>query len=225
MSKFERRSPSTYKNDKRVNDGTRKLHNKLKSTAHVEPEAELVDNTPEEVPSNGYKRASKHAPQEISAKKAVPWLRQVVDVPKIERRDPRFENLAGKFDDTQFRKNYAFLNEYREQEMKDLEARIAKSKNFAETAQMQKEYQSLESKLNAAKRKDFERQVVREHEKKERELVKQGKTPFYLKKADKKKLILTKRFSEMKKSEVAHAIQRRRKKITSKERKQLPRTR
>ncbi|KAK7208227.1 hypothetical protein BZA70DRAFT_308975 [Myxozyma melibiosi] len=169
-----------------------------------------------------HKRSSKHAPQEISAKKPVGRFREVVEVPKIIRRDPRFEALSGKFDDTQFRKNYGFLNEYRERELAELKERMAKTRDPVEVARMKKEYQSLESKLKAAKKKEFEKKVLKEAERKERELVKQGKKPFYMKKSDKRKLVLTQKFSEMKKSDVDRAIQRRRKKNISKERKKIP---
>ncbi|KAJ8101323.1 hypothetical protein POJ06DRAFT_94353 [Lipomyces tetrasporus] len=168
------------------------------------------------------KRVSKHAPQEASAKKPVSRFRNVVEVPKIVRRDPRFESISGKFNEAQFRKNYAFLDEYREAELRNMGERLKKTKDTNQIQDLQREYQSLDSKLNASKRKDFERQVLKEHEKKEKELVKQGKKPFYLKRADKRKLVLTKKFSEMKKSEVDRAIKRRRKKNISKERKQIP---
>ncbi|KAK9323367.1 hypothetical protein V1517DRAFT_320563 [Lipomyces orientalis] len=168
------------------------------------------------------KRVSKHAPQEVSAKKPVSRFRDVVEVPKIVRRDPRFESISGKFHEAQFRKNYAFLDEYREAELRDIAERLKKTKDTNQVQVLQREYQSLDSKLNASKRKDFERQVLKEHDKKEKELVKQGKKPFYLKRADKRQLILTKKFSEMKKSEVDRAIKRRRKKNISKERKQIP---
>ncbi|KAK9355745.1 hypothetical protein V1523DRAFT_403979 [Lipomyces doorenjongii] len=168
------------------------------------------------------KRVSKHAPQEISAKRPVSRFREVIEVPKIIRRDPRFESLSGKFDDAQFRKNYAFLDDYRAAELKDLSQRLKKTKDPNEIQNLQREYQSLDSKLKASKRKDFEKQILNEHEKKEKELVKQGKKPFYLKKADKRRLVLTKKYSEMKRSEVDRAIKRRRKKNISKERKQLP---
>lgn len=138
----------------------------------------------EEKPKRKLKRLSKHAPQEVSAKKPVPRFREVVEVPKIVRRDPRFESLSGKFDDTQFRKNYRFLNEYREQEIKQLKEQIGKARDPIEVAKLKKECQSLESKHNAAKKKEFEKNVIKEAERAEREQVKQGKKPFYLKKGE-----------------------------------------
>ncbi|KAK9359775.1 hypothetical protein V1504DRAFT_441076 [Lipomyces starkeyi] len=188
----------------------------------VQPESTEQQSASEVEQLMRKKRVSKHAPQEVSAKKPVSRFREVIEVPKIVRRDPRFESLSGKFDDAQFRKNYAFLDEYRAAELKDLALRLKKTKDPNEIQDLQREYQSLESKLKVSKRKDFERQILNEHEKKEKELVKQGKKPFYLKKADKRRLVLTKKYSEMKKSEVDRAIKRRRKKNISKERKQLP---
>ncbi|KAK9480420.1 hypothetical protein V1514DRAFT_325360 [Lipomyces japonicus] len=176
------------------------------------------------------KRVSKNAPQEISSKRPVGRLRQVVtDMPvKIQRRDPRFESLsAGKFDASQFRKNYGFLDDIMKQEIgrlrDDLDNKSnARARTETETLELRRNMQGLESKLQSNQRKDFERKVIKEQEQKERELVKQGKKPFFLKKSEKRNLVLTKKFSEMKQSDVDRAIQRRRKKNASKERKQLP---
>ncbi|KAK9450582.1 uncharacterized protein V1518DRAFT_414197 [Limtongia smithiae] len=171
------------------------------------------------------KHHSKHAPREISSKKPVSRLREVVETTKITRRDPRFENLAGTYNETQFRKNYAFLDKYRQDELEKMKTQIQQSKDPRERQRLDRERQSLESKLLAMKRKDFERQVIKEHDKKERELVKEGKKPFYLKRGDKRNLVLTKKFDEMKKSAIDRAILRRRKKTISKERKLIPRVR
>ncbi|KAK9455130.1 hypothetical protein V1511DRAFT_499551 [Dipodascopsis uninucleata] len=180
------------------------------------------DDTKEDAESNERRRKSKHAPQEISSKKPVSRYREIVETPKIARRDPRFESLSGKFNEAQFRKNYSFIDNYREQELKELGEQIKKTKNLDDAERLMKQYQSLESKLQTSKRKEFEHRVLKEYEAKERELVKQGKRPFYLKRADKRKLVLTEKFAQMKKSDVTKAIQKRRKKVASKEKKRLP---
>ncbi len=64
-----------------------------------------------------------------------------------------------------------------------------------------------------------------EHRKQEKELVKQGKKPFYLKKSEQKKRVLIDKFASMKKGQVDRAIERRRKKVAGKEKKELPMTR
>eukprot|EP00899_Mesostigma_viride_P013043 jgi/Mesvir1/2173/Mv16683-RA.1 len=55
------------------------------------------------------KRLNKNRPMEMPSNRPVPRLRQVVEGPKKELRDPRFESLCGKFDETRFEKQYGFL--------------------------------------------------------------------------------------------------------------------
>ncbi|KAI1850804.1 hypothetical protein JX265_013367 [Neoarthrinium moseri] len=193
------------------------------------------DSAPEEFDRHGkYKkpppRSSKHAPSEMTSKRPVTRRRQVVEVPKAQSRDPRFGPLggggggpaAGPQAEEALRRNYAFLNEYRDAEMKELRATIKKTRDPFEKERLQRALLSMQSKKQAQERKDAEQAVVAEHRRQEKELVKQGKTPFYLKKSEQKKRVLMDRFAGMKKGQVDKAIQRKRKKQTSKEKKELP---
>ncbi|KAK9463275.1 uncharacterized protein V1516DRAFT_616104, partial [Lipomyces oligophaga] len=176
----------------------------------------------ESSPEIKHKR-NKHAPTELSSKKPVSRFRQVIeDVPKIIRRDPRFEALSGKFSATEFRKNYSFLNDYRAKELQDIKAKWTKEKDENTKTLLLKQWKSLESKLETDRKKDYERQVIREHIQQEKEKIKSGKKPYFLKRSDKRNLVLTKQFSEMKKSDIDRAIERRRKRNVAKERKKLP---
>jgi ribosomal RNA-processing protein 36 len=168
-------------------------------------------------------RSSKHAPAVQSSKKAVSRKRKIVDVKKPVSRDPRFENLSGPGPEKHtVDKRYAFLNDYKASEMAELKAAIKKTKNEADKEKLKKKLMSMESQEKARKRKEQEQEVINEHRKKEKELVKQGKTPFFLKKSEQKKIALTNRFEKMKSKERDHAIERRRKKATAKERKNMP---
>ncbi|KAK4166667.1 hypothetical protein QBC43DRAFT_313099 [Cladorrhinum sp. PSN259] len=176
-------------------------------------------------------RASKHAPTELSSKRQVSRKRDFLSegtLPKKEARDPRFMPLPARsgsdprIDEIKFRKAYAFLDEYRESEMNELRATIKKTKDPRQKEQLQKALLSMESKKKAQERKDKERKVIEEHRKHEKELVKQGKTPYYLKKQDVKKKVLEETFKGMKKGQVDKAIERRRKKVAGREKKNLP---
>lgn len=174
-------------------------------------------------------RASKHAPAEMTSKKAVSRRRDFVAVPNVQARDPRFLPLAasnsiGKIDDAKLRKAYSFLDDYIEDEMKQLRMAIKKlgSKDPEAKEKLQRALLSMESKKKAQVRKDRERAVIEEHRLKEKELVKDGKQPFYLKKAEQKKRVLVDQFAGLKKGQVDKAIERRRKKVAGKEKKLLP---
>lgn len=198
------------------------------------------DSSPEEFDRHGKKtikpvagRAHKHAPAEMTSKKPVTRRRQVVEGAGVARkagRDPRFgPPLQGTAADEEraqdaLRRNYAFLGEYRDGEMKALRATIKKTKDPFEKGRLERELASMQSRKQAQERRDAERRVVEEHRKKEKELVRSGakENPFYLKKSEQRKRVLTERFAGMKKRQVDKAIVRRRKKEVAKERKELP---
>ncbi|KAM0518644.1 hypothetical protein ACHAPE_004408 [Trichoderma viride] len=167
------------------------------------------------------KRSSKHAPQEMSSKKPVSRRREILIDPRRKARDPRFEALTGTLDEAKVAKNYAFLDEYRESEMADLRAQIKKTKDVTAKEDLKRQLLSMESKKKARQKKEDEAKLLQEHRKKEKELVAQGKQPFYLRKSEQKKQLLMNRYADMSKGQVDKAIERKRKKVSSKEKKEL----
>ncbi|GAP84103.2 putative rRNA processing protein [Rosellinia necatrix] len=144
-------------------------------------------------------RSSKHAPAEMSSKRQVTRRREVISVaPRAAARDPRFSAASGPVDEARARAAYAFLDTYREAEMAELRAAAKTAKSAPE------------------------REVVARHRREEKALVAQGKRPFYLKKSEQKRRALVDRFAGMKKKQVDRAIERRRKKLTSRERREMP---
>ncbi|EFQ28097.1 hypothetical protein CGRA01v4_03200 [Colletotrichum graminicola] len=185
------------------------------------------DSGPEEVGrkpnynAHTAKRTSKHAPTEQSSKKPVSRRREVIAVPKMEVRDPRFDPLSGPIDEAKARKAYAFLDDYRKDEIRELRAEIKKTKDAGKKEEMKRLLLSMESKIKTRERKQREAEVVAEHKRKEKELVKQGKQPFYLKKSEQKKRFLMDQFAGMKKKQIDRTIERKRKKVVGRERKEL----
>ena len=168
------------------------------------------------------KRSSKHAPSEMTSKKPVSRRRDIVEVNKAQPRDPRFGPLGAPVDEVKARKAYAFLDEYRDDELKKLKVVAKKTKDAAAKEDLQRQVLSMESKKKAQDRKDRERAVIEEHRKQEKELIKQGKKPFYLKKSEQKKRLLLDQYANMNKKQVDKLIERRRKKAAGKEKKNLP---
>lgn len=169
-----------------------------------------------------FNRSSKHAPTEISSKKAVSRKREVVPVPKREFRDPRFEPLSGFVDEAKVRAAYSFLDDYREDEIKELKSAIKTAKDEDAKDKLKRALMSMESKKKAQIRKQKEQEILDKHRKAEKELVKQGKQPFYLKKAEQKKRVLLDQFGELKGKKLDHVIERRRKKQEGREKKKMP---
>ena len=151
--------------------------------------------------------------------------REVVSLPEVRRaaaRDPRFDPVAaGRLDEAKARKAYAFLEEYRDREIADLKAQLKKTKDVSQKEGIKKEIMSMESRKKARRAKEDEEKLLAEHKKKEKELVAQGKKPFYLKKSEQKKQLLTNRYESMSKGQVDKSIQRKRKKVAGREKKEL----
>jgi ribosomal RNA-processing protein 36 len=116
-----------------------------------------------------------------TSKRAVTRKRQVIDAKKPKFRDPRFD-IGPPPDDNTLQNRYAFLNDYKKSEMNELRDAIKKTKSEGDKEKLKKKLMSMESQMKAQRNKDQQQDVIREHKKKERELIKEGKQPFYLKK-------------------------------------------
>ncbi|MCJ1318329.1 rRNA biogenesis protein rrp36 [Xylographa vitiligo] len=169
-----------------------------------------------------HSRTSKHAPTELSSKKAVSRKRSIVAAPIIAHRDPRFAALSGTLDTTKVDKNYSFLNDYRTSEISALKSSIRTTKDDAAKEALKRQLLSMESREKARVTKEVQQDVLREHRRREKEAVEKGKKPFYLKKGEQKKLALVKKFEGMGEKKVERVIERRRKKKAGKERKGMP---
>lgn len=176
------------------------------------------------------RRTSKHAPMVQSSKHSVSRKRTVVEPPAVPKpRDPRFDAAvmghsgAGRVSDASS-KAYAFLDEYRASELKDLKEQLGKTKNAAEKEELKREIRSATDRMRAMENKKRERDITAEHKKREKQLLREGKksTPYYLKKSDLKKQVLVKKYEEMGSKGRAKALERRRKKMAAKERKDMP---
>ncbi|KAG2212337.1 hypothetical protein INT47_001697 [Mucor saturninus] len=168
------------------------------------------------------KRESKHMPMEVSSKRAVGRFRDVVQLPAEKRRDPRFDKLSGQLNQDLFEKSYDFLNDYKKSEMEMLKESIKKEQD----PDAQEHMKGLLMKMVSAERFEQEKkrkqELLRERKKQESELVKQGKTPYFLKKSEKRKLDLIDRYQKMGKKTVDRILEKRRKRNTTKDRKHLP---
>ncbi|KAI0019648.1 hypothetical protein F4780DRAFT_746093 [Xylariomycetidae sp. FL0641] len=170
-------------------------------------------------------RTSKHAPVEQSSKKRVSRKREVVSTHTVPSRDPRFSAASGAaMDAGRARAAYGFLDEYRASEVAQLKGALKKTRDEGERARLKRAIASMESRAQAQARKDAERELLAAHRQKEKQLVAEGKKerPFYLKKSEQKRRLLVDQFAGMKGRQVDRAIERRRKKLTSKERRDMP---
>ncbi|KAF9168617.1 rRNA biogenesis protein rrp36 [Actinomortierella ambigua] len=163
------------------------------------------------------KRDNKNRPMEVTSKKPVGRFRQVVEVPTAKRRDPRFDSLSGKLNEDLFERSYDFLKDYQQDEMKKLRELIKKEKNQELKEKMQNELSRMVDRQSTEAARKRKTDIKREHKRKERDLIAQGKKPFFLKKADQKKLALIEKFESLNPKALSKAMERRRKRNSAKE--------
>ncbi|THH16826.1 hypothetical protein EW146_g3877 [Bondarzewia mesenterica] len=168
------------------------------------------------------KRKDKHAPTEITSKRPVPRRRTVVEVPKVEARDPRFLPLAGEFDSTKFRSQYGFIADMHQNELKTLRDSLKRARKLLAS------YLAIFAKSGSArdKRERVEQEALSNATKEEHEKRRQGKGKFWLKQSAKKDLLLKARYdavaAEGGRGAVRKAIEKKQKKISQKETKSRP---
>jgi len=187
------------------------------------------------------KRSNKHAPAEMSSRRPVSRIDpdRIAAQPRPQARDPRFSSLTAgsstssktpssnagrqRLEELKAERNYAFLDEYRDSEMAALRTALKRTKkaDVAGREQISRALASMESRKAAKKRQREADEVVAAHRRAEKELVRQGKKPFYLKQSELKKRALVDRFAGMSERQVEKTIGKRRKKAAAKERRDV----
>lgn len=170
-----------------------------------------------------FKRANKNRPMEMSSKKRVPILRQT-DVPKKKvTRDPRFDDLSGEYQEEIFEKNYSFLQDLKTREREVVKKKMKKLKNAEKKQKLQYLLTRMNQQQQAAKQKQRQKEIERSLKQKEKELIKEGKTPYFLKKTERRQLELAEKYKQLQKSgKVEQYLGRKRRKNAQKEKKKLP---
>lgn len=175
------------------------------------------------------KRTSKHAPMVQSSKHAVTRRRTVIEPPAVPRtRDPRFDPTVvgkhGRMDAAASESAYGFLNEYRASELRDLKEQLKRTKNAEQKEELKRAVRSATDRMREVENRRREQRILAEHKRSEKELIREGKKsmPYYMKKSDLKKEVLLRKYNEMNSKDRAKALERRRKKMSSKERLQMP---
>lgn len=179
------------------------------------------------------RKKNKHAPVETKINhKPVSVVR---DIPGLEikkdythdgsvsglymNRDIRFDTALGKSIDYEVvRKQYAFLDEYRESEIKEME-KILKDKkmlarmNESEINDLKYKLQSTKSKLESLKKKDREKEALKKYMREQK--VENGGR--FLTRAEKRKVVLVDRFENMNRKQQNKSVERKRKRKLGKE--------
>jgi ribosomal RNA-processing protein 36 len=149
-----------------------------------------------------------------------------------EARDPRFEDplssgAARAEELAKFKSRYSFL--YDEQlpaERKELAVAVKKTKSLARKVELQAELAAVNAQLRAEGERRKRDTSARQVKAREREAVKAGKAPFYLKKSERKRQELISKFEALKAAgQLDRYMEKRRKKNAAKDHRYLPSSR
>ncbi|XP_050407451.1 ribosomal RNA processing protein 36 homolog isoform X2 [Patella vulgata] len=199
-----------------------KLRNKLGAKIYNQIVHSERKNQSKPGHSKNRDREYKDRPVEISAKKRVPVFRKVVQVKRKLNRDPRFDDLSGEFDEKKFKHTYAFLDEMKKKEKKKIVTAMKKEKDKTRKSELKSLANRYKQYEEADERKSKKNSLLNKWKERERELVKDGKTPYFLKQSDVKKLELAEKYKELKeKGGLDKYLAKRRKKNANRERKKL----
>lgn len=191
------------------------------------------DGPPEELSSGttAERPRSKHAPSVASLKRPVSKIRAIPGLQtKSSSRfgDIRFDPAFGKANDERVRKDYSFLNEYRQSELQQMQTmlkdkKLGKTMSQYERLDLEHQAQSLRSRLDSMKNRELEAQVLADHKKQQRlkHQLGQQAAPYFLKKADKRKLLQKAKFEGMKALQREKVMERKRKRRLGREMRQL----
>merc|ERR1719394_2207491 len=180
----------------------------------------LEGTAPERGKKVEFKRDNKNRPREMSSKKTVGRFREVVQVAKKERRDPRFDPLCGEFNDKLFKESYQFVNEIKSKELGELKKQIRTEEDPEKRKNIKYLIQRIENQL----RSEAQNQVKKAQEASDiaerKEKLKAGEKPHYVSKAKQKEAKLVEQYERLKeKGGLDTFIKKKTKKNLSKERK------
>ena len=187
--------------------------------------------------SSHSRKRNKKRPREVSSKIETVRFRKVVPMSANKVRDPRFDPLCGSFNEKHFQTKYAFLEDYRDGEIKELKERMhkirskAKKKGKRATPRDAEALRSMQTELTKLQQTQAKTKRDRKFTNAkskimaaERKKVAAGvKRPYYMKKSELKKLQLTQRYEELKsRGKLDKFMVKRRKKNAAKDRRMVP---
>ncbi|KAL3457811.1 hypothetical protein BJX64DRAFT_268055 [Aspergillus heterothallicus] len=225
--KSKRRSKSLKQNEEATNSPLDDIRARIQEAREQKRKASSARSKESKDFEKPAARSSKHAPTVQSSKYAVSRKRTVIEPPSAPKtRDPRFDpTIVGRRGGTSGPSNaYAFLDDYRAAELKDLKEQLGKTKDVKRREALQREIRSTTDRLRAIENNKREKEIISEHNKREKQLIREGKksTPYFLKQSEIKKQAMLKKYEGMKSRDRVKALERRRKKATAKERKEMP---
>ncbi|KAA6370640.1 MAG: putative ribosomal RNA processing protein 36 [Streblomastix strix] len=175
----------------------------------------------------GKKLKKSQKPYVVSSKQPFNPLEMHKQVKLPRRNDPRFDPLCGKLNEDLFNKSYGFIDELKKKELEDLENEEKETEDQEQRRFLRNEVNRRRQQIESKEKKDRVRVKVQKFRRKQRDLVRQGVKPYYLKRSDISKLEVEDRIEQLKDKgqPLKKSIAKRRKHLDSKQRVKMPRER
>nr|SVE79770.1 EOG090X0E8U [Daphnia magna] len=145
-----------------------------------------------------FKRANPNRPREISSKSRRIETKVAIQVPKVFRSDPRFDNLCGEFRERSFYRNYDFVNKMKEDEVKKLKEELQEETQPRRIEKIKYLIQRMENQIRAEKKRKLEEEKQEEEKRITIEALKEGKSPYFATKWARKERDLKEKFESLK---------------------------
>mmetsp|Transcript_1752 Transcript_1752/g.2982 ORF Transcript_1752/g.2982 Transcript_1752/m.2982 type:complete len:299 (-) Transcript_1752:936-1832(-) len=168
-------------------------------------------------------KKSKNAPAEMASNRPVRRLRVDTNNTNKQSVDPRFTEFSGRMNEKIFAKDYAFLDDYRDNEISELSKSLRKIKSETKKSELKSEIIKMKQQSKERKRGVKVMERLEHMKRDEREKVKQGKKPFFLKKSAKHTIELEERYKELRQEGKLHKfMEKKRKKNSNKDHRWIP---
>lgn len=131
-----------------------------------------------------FKRENKNRPREESSKKPVPRFREIIPVKKKHIRDPRFDSLCGTFNEKAFKNSYAFLNDMKENDLKNLQKELKTEEDPKRIKKIKYLIQRLENQIREERRRKEKEEKELEERQEIKSALKRGEKPTFKKKCE-----------------------------------------
>jgi len=136
----------------------------------------------EKRPKKDFKRENKSSPLEMTAKRPVSISKKVISDKKVRFRDPRFDGLSGTFDNKTFKRSYAFLTEYKQNDVEKLKKELAETTDLKTVKKIKYLIQRLKNQLREEQRQNQKEKEKQKEKEELLEAIARGEKPVYKKK-------------------------------------------
>nr|CAG4637376.1 EOG090X0E8U [Ceriodaphnia reticulata]SVE73211.1 EOG090X0E8U [Ceriodaphnia reticulata] len=197
---------------------------KLKEKIGSKKFNQTVTGAKKKVPERvDFKRANPNRPRELSSKSRRIETKAAVQVAKVFKNDPRFDNLCGEFHEKKFNRNYEFVSKMKEDEVKKLKEELKEETNPRRVEKIKYLIQRMENQIRSEKKRKEEEQKMEEERQVTIDALKQGKNPYFATKSIRKEKDLREKFDSLKKDgRLDQYMAKKRKHNTQRDRRHMP---